>query len=218
MTTKPQEVIVKLSFIRPNKNNINQQNQHLNYLTYRPDPDGTIPQDRGRSRWIDRGLGHTGATIAASLNHFKSPHVYAWNLIISPNPKALADLKHPTMRENFMRHLVEHSLEDWFEAQGKPRPLYAYVYHDKDNELTGLKQPHAHIVMAGTYDDLYQNVPYRLYPKEIALLQNAINQNIEAVRSRFQLRPLEQTQAVEHEHNLEIPFQHLNRRERKNDP
>jgi hypothetical protein len=210
MTKYNQYAITKLSYVKPSREGVANQNEHMKYLTYRPDPSNHRAKDHRGERWVDHGLGNHRKAISQSLHKSQSKQVHAWNLIISPNPRMLTNLTHPVMKEKFIRYLVEHTIDDWFRAQGHPvRPLYSYVYHDKDSELTGMQQPHAHIVMAGTIQPFGINKSYRLQKPEIDKLQTTINAQIERVQERFNL----QLDHTTHERNQnrapEIPFYYL---------
>src|SRR5579871_4559367 len=126
----------------------------LRYVQYRDDRDGHIPQHYGLERWTDKGLGDNFQTIATRCEALKSAHVQAFTWVLNPNPD-LVSLIPEHRRERFVRELTENTLDTFFEARGLDTPEYAYAIHHRattDETLPGRDNPHAHVILPGTYD------------------------------------------------------------------
>jgi hypothetical protein len=164
----------------------------LRYVQYRDDRDGHISQKEGLKRWTDKGLGHNFQTIAARCDELKSAHVQAFTWVINPNPDLMALLPEH-QREAFVRELTETTLDTFFEARGLETPEYAYAIHRRitiDETQPGRDNPHAHVILAGSYDSwadggrlpLYMNRNKR--ENHIDLLHTVAQQQIEHLLAR----------------------------------
>ncbi len=126
----------------------------LKYLQYRDDRNGHIPQDEGRERWVDRGLGQHYRDILKNCDQLGSNSVLAWTWVISPAPD-LMQLVPEAEREDLVKSLTERVVEAYYTARGADVPEYAYVMHDRltnaqEDGVEGLQQLHTHVILPGT--------------------------------------------------------------------
>ncbi|MBX3063304.1 MAG: hypothetical protein KF726_10035 [Anaerolineae bacterium] len=151
-----QMVVANVQYKKPTGRGHKQMKGLLRYYTYRDGRTGSAMQIQGIDRWMDRGLGRSIKDIARHCNTFKSKHVLAWTLVINPNPE-LVQMVEADRREQFVHDLTETTLERFFEARAIDTGVeYSYVIHhrdSKDKQSPGLPDPHAHILLPGTYFD-----------------------------------------------------------------
>jgi hypothetical protein len=158
-----------------------------------------MPQISGQERWGDHGMGHTVARIARNCEAYQSDHVLLFSLVINPNP-ALIEMVPYEQREQFVRQLTEWTVEDFFEARGIDTGVeYAYVIHHRQTDETPSKHdPHAHIVLPGTYYDADEGRRVPLYfsknkhVNHIELLHEITEQNTDVLMEYYVGREWEQ--------------------------
>lgn len=148
--------VANVQYKKPTQNETRRMKNLIKYLTYRDSRDDYVPQVAGKERWVDRGMGHTVAQIARHCEDYQSEHVLLFSLVINPNPDLIAMIP-PDGREAFVRTLTERTIEDFFVARGIDTGVeFAYVVHHRqttDEGAPGRHNPHAHVVLPGTYYD-----------------------------------------------------------------
>lgn len=165
----------------------------LRYIQYRDDKDGHIPQHFGLERWVDKGLGGNFQTIAANCEEFKSEHVQAFTFVINPNPDLVAFIPE-VRRKQFVQELTENTIESFFDARNMDTPIWSYCVHRREttgNEDPGRDNPHAHIILPGTYESwsdgghlpLYMN--NRKSENHIEMLHEAAQQEIDILLQHY---------------------------------
>ena len=156
-------VITKLQYKKAGPASMKQLTGLLGYLQHRRDvADGDDLPRTGR-RWTNVGLGNSTKEIRANCQQQQSPHVLAFTWVVAPNTDCIA-LIEPTDHKRFVSELTERSVEGLFEARDMPVPDYSYIYHVRETEdqhAPHRLNPHAHIILAGTYNDPLEGVqPY----------------------------------------------------------
>jgi hypothetical protein len=126
----------------------------LKYLTFREDRNGHIPQEEGRERWQDRGMGGSYPEILQRCQALSSSSVLAWTWVIAPAPE-LMSLVPEDKRLDLVCKLTEEVVESYYEERGVEIPEYSYVIHDRavksgDGAATGQQNLHTHIILPGT--------------------------------------------------------------------
>jgi hypothetical protein len=129
----------------------------LKYLTYREGRnEAAVKQEKGQERWTDHGMGQTVAEIARHCADYQSQHVLLFTLVINPHPTLIAMVA-PEHREEFVRELTEKTMVDYFAARDIDTGVeMSYCFHHRqtdDPQAPGLHNPHAHIILPGTYFD-----------------------------------------------------------------
>jgi hypothetical protein len=126
----------------------------LRYFQYRNDRDGTIPQEQGLERWVDRGLGTSWGEVQRNCSRLASRDVLAWTLVISPDPQ-LMELVPETSRLPLLKSITEQTVEAYYNARGADVAEYSYVTHERltnkeqpDDE--GVPQLHSHVILPGS--------------------------------------------------------------------
>jgi len=156
-------VITKLQYKRAGPGSVKQLTGLLGYLQHRRDAGDDEALPRSGRRWTNMGLGSSTKEIRANCEQEQSPHVLAFTWVIAPNTDCMA-LVDAADHKRFVSELTERSVEGLFEARDMPVPDYSYVYHIRETEDQHAPQrlnPHAHIILAGTYDDPVDGVqPY----------------------------------------------------------
>ncbi len=164
----------------------------LRYIQYRDDRDGHIPQHEGLERWVDHGLGRNFQTIAANCEAFKSEHVQAFTFVINPNPDLVGFIP-DEHRVAFVQELTETTIEQFFEARGLDTPDYAFAIHRRettDANQPGRDNPHAHVILPGTYESWADGERLPLYMNQnkhenhIELLHTIAQQQIDVLLQR----------------------------------
>jgi hypothetical protein len=112
-----QMVVANVQYKKPTADDSKRSKGLLRYLTYRDGRYGSIQQEAGMERWVDRGLGASVKDIAARCESYKSEHVLAFTLVFNTNPELMAMVP-LDQRETFVRDLTDTSLERFFEARG----------------------------------------------------------------------------------------------------
>jgi hypothetical protein len=183
---RKQSVITNVRYQTPKGKGASKLKRLLRYIQYRDDRDGHIPQHRGFERWIDKGLGQNFGEIAARCEEWKSAHVQAFTWVINPNPDLIA-LVPEVQHVQFVRELTENTLEQFFEARGIDEIEYSYCIHQRettDEERPGRDNPHAHIVLPGTYMSWVDGARVPLY-----MNQNRRENHIEMLHEVAQEQP-----------------------------
>jgi hypothetical protein len=190
--------VANVKYKKPSQNESRRMKNLIKYLTYRDSRDDYVPQVAGQERWVDRGMGHTVAQIARRCEAYQSEHVLLFSLVINPNP-GLIEMISPDRREEFVRYLTEWTVEDFFEARGIDTGVeYAWVLHHRQTEDTGQHDPHAHVVLPGTYYDADEGRRVPLYFNQnkrvnhIELLHTLTEQNMEVLMEHYVGREWEQ--------------------------
>lgn len=126
----------------------------LKYFQFRNDRDGHIPQEEGRERWVDKGLGQNYRDILNTCNDLSSHRLLAWTWVVSPAPDLMA-LVPEAQREELVKNLTEEIVEAYYSERGVDIPEYSYVIHDRltkpgEDGSPGLQQLHTHVVLPAT--------------------------------------------------------------------
>jgi len=162
---RKQSVIANVRYQTPKGHGAKQLKGLLRYIQYRDDRDGHIPQQRGVERWVDHGLGGDFRTVAVRCEAFKSEHVQAFTWVINPNPDLVAFVEEDR-REVFVRELTERTLEHFFDARDIETPEFSFAIHRRETTDVfepGRDNPHAHIILPGTYGSWADNARLPLY-------------------------------------------------------
>ena len=155
----------------------------LKYVQHRDNRDDHIPRAGGPDRWVDGGLGDSYPRIVARLDELSAgnPHAYCFAVVISPDPKAIAEIErdpHARFVEAIKASMSE--WEEWREEHDKPLagPIeYSFVVHRPERNYG--EQMHAHLIlpaatenaMNGDLTPLYNNRPHVDAFKEIVYRQ-----------------------------------------------
>jgi hypothetical protein len=193
--------VANVKYKKPTQNESRRMKNLLRYLTYRDSRDDYVPQAAGQERWVDRGMGRTVAQIARRCEAYQSDHVLLFSLVINPNPALVEMIPHDE-REQFVRNLTEWTVEDFFGARGIDTGVeYAWVLHHRqteDDESPGRHNPHAHVVLPGTYYNADEGRRVPLYfnqnkrANHIELLHTLTEQNMEMLMEHYVGREWEQ--------------------------
>lgn len=184
---RKQMCVANVRYKKPTQHEARRMKNLIKYLTYRDSRDDYVPQVVGQDRWVDRGMGHTVTQIARHCEAYQSEHVLLFSLVINPNPDLIEMVPH-NQREQFVRHLTEWTVEDFFAARGIDTGVeMAYVVHHRattDQDEPGRHNPHAHVVLPGTYYDADEGRRVPLYfsknkrENHIELLHSITEQNM----------------------------------------
>jgi hypothetical protein len=130
----------------------------VKYLQYRDNRDTHIPGAGGPNRWVDGGLGTNYQNILSRLDELSpaNQHAYCHALVISPDPKALAEVEgDPQAR---FVEAVEATLAEWDEwrqahdKHPQAGPIeYSLVVHRPERDYG--EQMHAHVLVAAATED-----------------------------------------------------------------
>jgi len=204
---RKQMCVANLKYKKPTQNETRRVKNLIKYLTYRDSRDDYVPQGTGKERWVDRGMGHTVAQIARSCEDYQSEHVLLFSLVINPNP-ALIEMIPPNRREAFVRTLTEATVEDFFAARGIDTGVeYAYVVHHRqttDEGEPGRHNPHAHVVLPGTFYNADEGRRVPLYfsqnrrANHIELLHAITERNMAILMEHVVGRDWERTYDAQH--------------------
>ncbi len=161
---RKQMCVANVQYKKPTANESKRAKGLLRYLTYRESRDEGARYAAGRERWEDHGMGGSVAEIAARCEALQSQHVLLFSLVYNVNPDLIAMVA-PERREQFVRELTVQTTEAFFDQRGIDGGLeYAFVTHHRqtdDPQSPGRHDPHAHVVLPGTYydDGLGERVP-----------------------------------------------------------
>jgi hypothetical protein len=151
---RKQMCIANVTYKKPNSNEQKRMKNLLKYMTYRDSRNDYVPQVSGVERWVNRGMGGSATEVADRCDAYQSEHVLLFSLVTNPNPD-LIGMVAPENREQFIRHLTENVVEDFFEARGIDTGMeFSYILHNRftdDKEAPGRHDPHTHIVLPGSY-------------------------------------------------------------------
>jgi hypothetical protein len=152
-------MIAALAFRRPGETEQKRFKGLLKYLQYRSDRDGHIPQEAGKERWVDCGLGNNFQTISMKTRTLESHRVGVWTLVLSP-AAALMEQVAMADRQRVMLDITERFMSEFFAQRGfYVPPEYSFVVHHKDN-VHHKAQDHAHVVIAATSASGFERVPF----------------------------------------------------------
>jgi len=156
-------VITKLQYKKAGPASAKQLTGLLGYLQHRRDAGDSDDLPRSGRRWTNVGLGSSTKEIRTNCEQQQSAHVLAFTWVVAPNADCMA-LIDPADHKRFVAELTERSVEGLFEARAMTVPDYSYIYHIRETEdqhAPHRLNPHAHIILAGTYDDPVDGVqPY----------------------------------------------------------
>ena len=193
--------IANVRYKRPTQNEQKRMKNMLKYLTYRDGRDEHIKQVSGKERWIDHGLGALVTQIADNCDGYQSEHVLLFSLVINPNPDLVAMIPH-NIRERFLQQLTDNTVNDFFDKRGIDTGVeYSWVMHHRmtdDGEAPGRHDPHAHIVLPGTYYDADEGRRVPLYfsrskaVNHIDMLHEVTENNMEVLMDRYAGREWQQ--------------------------
>jgi len=193
LTTTFYSVITKTQYKPSTPHGVKQLKGLLGYLQHRPEiPDFDRLPRNGRC-WVSRGLGSTLKEIHTHCVATQSAHVSAFTMVIAPNADCMA-LVAPADRQAFITELVDQSLDDLFEARHMPVPDYAFVQHLRETEdptAPGRLNPHAHVIVAGTYSDTLtgESKPWYMNKNKredhLALFWEAAQNQMSTLMSRY---------------------------------
>jgi len=124
----------------------------LKYFQHRNDRNGHIPQEAGKERWTDCGMGSNYRSILHSCEQLGSTRLLAWTWVISPAPDLMA-LVLDDQKESLVRDLTEAVVEQYYTARDSDVPEFSYVLHDRA-AADGQQQLHTHIVLPATVPEL----------------------------------------------------------------
>ena len=165
LTTTFYSVITKTQYKPATAHGAKQLKGLLGYLQHRREAPEFDHLPRNGRRWIGRGLGSGPMEIHANCVASQSMHVSAFTMVIAPNADCMA-LVAPEDRQTFMTELVDQSLGGLFAARDMPVPNYAFVQHLRETEdptAPGRLNPHAHVILSGTYADALTGEPKAWY-------------------------------------------------------
>lgn len=158
--------VSNLKYKKPTANESKRMGNLLKYLTYRESRTEKARHVGGSERWLDRGMGGSITEIAERCDAYQSEHVLMFSLVINPQPD-LIRMVPPEKREQFVRHLTERTMNDFFDARGIDTGVEwsAVLHHCQTDgdEAPGQHNPHTHIVLPGTYYDAYEGRRKPLY-------------------------------------------------------
>ena len=193
LTTTFYSVITKTHYKPATPHGAKQLKGLLGYLQHRREVPEFDRLPRNGRRWVDRGLGGTLKEIHTHCVAAQSAHVSAFTMVIAPNADCMA-LITPADRQAFMTELVDQSLGGLFEARDMPCPDYAFVQHLRETEdpiAPGRLNPHAHVIVAGTYLDALTGEPRPWYMNKnkredrLALFWEAAQNQMSSLMSRY---------------------------------
>lgn len=198
---RKQMCVANMRYKKPTQNEARRMKNLIKYLTYRDSRDDYVPQVAGQERWVDRGMGKSVAQIARNCEAYQSDHVLMFSLVINPNPALIEMIPH-NQRERFVRYLTEWTVQDFFDARGIDTGVeMSYVLHHRettDEDEPGRHNPHAHVVLPGTYYDADEGRRVPLYfsknkhVNHIELLHAITEQNMEILMEHHIGRDWEQ--------------------------
>ncbi len=175
---RKQMCVANLKYKKPTQNESRRMKNLLKYLTYRDSRDDYVPQVSGKERWIDHGMGKSVAQIAKHCDNYQSEHVLLFSLVINPNPD-LIEMVPYERREQFVQLLTEFTVQDFFDARGIDTGVeWSMVIHHRQTDDTGKHDPHAHVVLPGTYYNADEERRVPLY-----FTQNKKAQHIDLLHS-----------------------------------
>lgn len=186
--------VSNLRYKRPIVDEGKRMKQLLGYLTYRDSRDKGVKLVAGQERWVDHGMGGSVAEITQRCDDLRSQHVLTFSLVVNPNPQLIAMIPHE-QREQFVRELTEHTVDDFFEARGLDTGCeYSYVLHHResdDPQALGMHNPHTHVVLPGTIWSEEQGERINLYFSQsrkvdhIEMLHDVTEQHMAEMLDRF---------------------------------
>ena len=163
---RKQMCVANVRYKKPTPNEARRMQNLIKYLTYRDSRDDYVPQVTDEDRWVDRGMGKSVTQIADNCTAYQSDHVLMFSLVINPNPTLIEMIPHEE-RERFVRDLTEWTVQDFFDARGIDTGVeMSYVLHHRettDEDEPGRHNPHAHVVLPGTYYDADEGRRVPLY-------------------------------------------------------
>ncbi|MCB9453321.1 MAG: hypothetical protein H6672_17965 [Anaerolineaceae bacterium] len=163
---RKQMCIANVKYKKPSTDGAKQSKNLLKYLTYRESRDEKARQAGGSERWLDHGMGRSVAEIAERSAAYRSEHVLLFSLVINPAPD-LIGMVAPEDREWFVRQLTERTVNAFFDARGIDTGVeWSAVLHHRQTdgeETPGQPNPHAHVVLPGTYYDADEGRRQPLY-------------------------------------------------------
>ncbi len=134
----------------------------LKYLQFRDKLNNQLAKSHDYERWNDRGLGLHQAEIMKNCERLQSKHVLAWTWVISPDPELMALIPESNRRE-FLCHLTESVVEDYYSERGFDIPEYSYVLHQRmtksDENRQSIEQLHTHVILPGTAPSVVDRMP-----------------------------------------------------------
>jgi hypothetical protein len=154
---RKQVCVANVKYKKPTADDRKRTKNLIKYLTYREGRnEAAIKQPGGQERWVDHGMGGSVAEIARKCEVFQSEHVQVFTLVINPHPNLVAMIP-PEVREAFVRQLSEKTIDDYLTARDIDTIVeWSYCFHHRktdDPQAPGLHNPHAHIILPGTYYD-----------------------------------------------------------------
>jgi hypothetical protein len=163
---KKQMCVSNVKYKKPTQNEAKRMKNLLGYLTYRKSATEKARHAGGRERWMDRGMGGSVAEIADRCDAYQSEHVLLFSLVINPNTD-LIRMVPPEKREQFVRQLTEQTMNGFFDRRGIDTGVeWSAVLHHRQTdgmEAPGQHNPHAHVVLPGTYYDADEGQRKPLY-------------------------------------------------------
>lgn len=151
----------------------------LKYLQYRDNRDDHIPVAGGPDRWVDGGLGTRYQHILGRLDQLSSAnrHAYCHVLVISPDPKAMAQIdpsSEEDMRQARFVEAVRTTIEEWeawrLEHDEKPQAgaiEYSFVVHRPTRDYG--EQMHAHVILAAATENALTHDRTPLYNNKLEI-------------------------------------------------
>ena len=131
---RKQICVANLRYKRPTADEAKRMKNLLGYLTYRDSRDQGAKMAAGQERWTDHGMGGSVAAIAQRCDDLRSHHMLTFSLVVNPNPQLVAIIPHE-QREAFVRELIEHTVDEFFEARGWDTACeYSYILHPRDSD------------------------------------------------------------------------------------
>lgn len=174
MAEKITKMIVNIEFFQPGKDEQERLGRRLKYLQYRNDRDGHVPQKFGLERWVDCGLGDSWSAILRKAPQVAGTKVMMWSLIVSPNPMLLEDIPRE-QHQRLVHEITVRFLDEFFAERGVAvPPEFAFVVHHKD-EVNGRAQPHAHVMIAGTYQNNFTRAPFVIRNQHLEMVREIAN-------------------------------------------
>jgi len=199
----------------------------LKYIQYRDNRDDHIPGGGGPDRWVDGGLGDSYPAILARLDELSAgnPHAYCFTLVISPDPKAMAEVEgDPHARFVDAVRASMSVWEPWRHAVQHDRPLagpieYSFVVHRPERHYG--EQMHAHLVLPAATENAMNGDLAPLYnnPRHVEALKEIVYRQLDRVfeleheQKQPELRLEMEPQPRRVLHEREIPFHESHRPE-----
>lgn len=165
---------------------------------YRDDRHTHVAQ-RGRRRWVDRGLGSRYGEIYDRCQSLATTHlnknVAARTLVISPEILFMQALP-AERRVAVLAELTESAVDRWFETLDLPTAEHSYVIHRGESKHerpdgtikdmpAGGEFLHSHVVLAATVPGLQQErEPYWVGKQQIPLLHEVARLEMERIWTR----------------------------------